>query len=425
LSDFLLIPAARGVRGTLRAPSSKSATNRALLLAAFSPAEVEIVRPLASEDTEALCRCLAAMGAAIEPSRKGLLVRGPLSGRREMEVLLNVKDSGTAARFLAAAASVTPGRFLLTGSARLRERPIGELVAALRSAGAEILYSEREGCLPLKIRGGTLRSGSLAVDASRSSQFLSALLLAAVAVEGGLEVRPSGPIVSSPYVEVTLEALAAFGHEVAAGGTFRVARGSSPVSRYETPGDYSSALPLLAAAGVAGGEVTVTGLRYPSRDADALALPVLERMGLRIEARPSAVTARAERAAARPVTASASEFPDAVPTLAALALFASGTSRFYGIRHLRWKESDRIEALAALLRAAGGSAAAGEDELIVGGPPRSGAEIRCLPTASDHRIAMAAGLISLGVPALSIENPGCVGKSYPGFFHDLESLIWR
>ncbi len=425
MSDFLAIHPARGVRGTVRAPSSKSATNRALLLAALSPTPVEIVRPLKSQDTEALCRCLAAMGATVAPSRDGVRVCGPLVGRREMEVVLDAGDSGTAARFLAAAAAATPGRFLLTGSARLRERPIGELVTALRSAGAEVGYLEREGCLPLKIRGETLGSCSVQVDASRSSQFLSALLLAAVAVEGGLEVRSAGSIASAPYVDMTLEALAAFGHKVAAGETIRVARGSSSLSRYEIPGDYSSSLPLLAAAGVAGGEVMVTGLKYPSRDADALALPVLERMGLAIETQPAAVIARGKREAVRPVTVSANEFPDAVPTLAAVAVFARGKSRFHGIRHLRWKESDRVEALATLLRAAGASAMAGEDELIVEGPPRPDAGTGSLPTASDHRIAMAAGVLSLAVPGLSVENPRCVEKSYPDFFRDLESLIWR
>jgi len=424
VTDFLAIHPARGVRGTVRAPSSKSATNRALLLAALSAAPIEIVRPLDSEDTRALSLCLAAMGASIERTEAGLLVSGPLSGRGEEEILLDTGDSGTAARFLTAVAAATPGRFLLTGSERLRERPVGELVEALRAAGAEILFRGREGCLPLAIRGGTLRSGSLTVDASRSSQFLSALLLAAVAVPGGLEVVSKGRVVSAPYVGQTLEALEAFGHDVTRGDRIRVARGKTARSRFEVPGDYSSAVPLLAAAGIAGGEVRVAGVSWPSSDADAGALPVLERMGLEIECVPGAVTARSPARALAPVEVAATDFPDSVPALAALAAFAPGQSRFLGVGHLRLKESDRIAALEMLLSAAGAVCLASESGLLVEGAARGPgvSTVKRLPTLGDHRVAMAAGLLSLRVPGCLVENPGCVAKSYPAFFSDLTNL---
>ena len=177
MSDFLALPPVRSLSGVVRVPASKSATNRALLLAALSGTPVEIATPLASDDTAALRRCLEAMGASIVATANGLRVCGPLRGAGDRTIDLDAADSGTAARFLAAAAAATPGRFVLRGSPRLCERPMGELVDALRGAGARIAYRGREGCLPLDIEGGTLASGEVVVDAQRSSQFLSALLL--------------------------------------------------------------------------------------------------------------------------------------------------------------------------------------------------------------------------------------------------------
>jgi 3-phosphoshikimate 1-carboxyvinyltransferase len=429
MTDYLAFPPATGVRGTVAAPPSKSATNRALLLAALSETDVAIEGPLESEDTRVLVRCLAAMGARFETMPRRLRVRGPLAGPADREVALDAGESGTAARFLAAAASAAPGRFLLTGSERLRERPVEELVAALRSVGASIAYAGEEGRLPLAISGRSLRAGRVAVDASRSSQFLSALLLVAPAVEGGLEVVATGSVASAPYVETTVECLRAFGHEVSGGLAavegIRVSRGAVTARLYRVPGDSSSALPLLAAAGAAGGRVTVTGLEPSSADADARALPVLERMGVTLERRHGAITAGARRGELEPVSVVATEFPDAVPALAALAALARGESRFEGIAHLRLKESDRIASLAALLTAAGARARALEDALVVEGPaaPRGGA-VR-LPTFGDHRIAMAAGLLSLALPGLLIENPGCVSKSYPRFFRDLATIRYQ
>lgn len=424
--DFLALPPARAVEGVVRVPASKSATNRALVLAALSETEIEIVRPLQSADTLSLRRCLEAMGATFRATLDGLAVHGPLGAPGDREVVLDAGDSGTAARFLAAVAAATPGRYLLTGSARLRQRPVAELVAALASAGAAVSHSGAEGFLPLSIRGATLRSSLVDVDASRSSQFVSALLLAGVAVEGGLEVRPTGPIASAPYVRTTLETLAAFGHRVSPGSVLSSRRGAGAPARYAPPGDYSSGLPLLAAAGAAGGSVTVLGLAWPSHDADAQALPVLESMGLALRRVSGGIGAAGEREKLAPLNALATDFPDAVPALAALAALAPGESRIRGIGHLRLKESDRIAALAALLTQAGARAEAGADELIVAGPiperPRTAVR---LETFDDHRIAMAAALLCLAAPGFLIENPGCVAKSYPDFFRDLESLVRR
>lgn len=424
MTDFLALPPASEVRGELRVPPSKSATNRALLAAALTGSRVEVAAPLQSDDTETLRACLAAMGATLEPIPGGVAVSGPLRGDPAREILLDARDSGTAARFLTAAAAATPGRFLLTGSARLRQRPIAELVDALRSLGARVAYSGEEGCLPIRVEGGGWSASEVRVDASRSSQFVSALLLAGVAVDGGLSVRAAGPVASAPYVRMTIETLRELGHEVEEGEVLHVRRGARIAGRYETPGDYSSAIPLLAAAGAAGGRIVLSGLRWPSADADAGALAVLERMGVRIQASASGVAAEANRGALRPITVRAADFPDAVPVLAALAALAPGESRFTGVGHLRLKESDRIASLAALVTAAGAGAVAEPESLIVTGPARPGPASR-LPTAGDHRIAMAAAVLALALPGILIENPACVSKSYPRFFSDLESIAVR
>jgi 3-phosphoshikimate 1-carboxyvinyltransferase len=426
MSDYLVFPPARQVRGTVVAPPSKSGTNRALVLAALSRRVVRLVRPLDSEDTRVLVRCLAAMGASIAVTPDGLAIHGPLGGASGREVELDAGESGTAARFLTAVCAVTPGKFLLTGAPRLRERPMGGLVTALAALGARIAFRGGQGVLPLAIEGGGLVSRTVTVDASQSSQFVSALLLAGAASEGGLAVRTVGSVASSPYVAMTVESLRAFGHTVDTDVGLDVRPARVAPERYEVSGDFSSALPLLAASGVAGGEISVEGLTWPSADADALAVSVLERFGLAISAESGRVAA-AGGAGLTPAVVRATDFPDAVPALVALAAFAPGVSRFEGIGHLRWKESDRIQALVRLLESAGVEAAAEEEAISVSGPPAPNGShgVRRLPTFGDHRIAMAGALLSLRLPGLAIENPDCVGKSYPSFFRDLDRLVLR
>ncbi len=239
-----------------------------------------------------------------------------------------------------------------------------------------------EGCLPLSIEGGSLASGTITVDASRSSQFFSALLLAALAVDGGLAVRAAGAVASAPYVGMTVQTLRDLGHDVTEdGGVIRVRRGSALASRYDVPGDYSSAVPLLAAVTAVGGRIRLTGLRWPSADADARALPVLESMGLALAGSKDGIEASAPGRAPRPVSVRASEFPDAVPALAAVAALAEGRSRFDGVGHLRLKESDRLGALAEILTSAGADTVAEGDALVVAGP--AAPEARIVGAAAD------------------------------------------
>jgi 3-phosphoshikimate 1-carboxyvinyltransferase len=425
MAAYLAFPPVTRLAGEVSVPPSKSATNRALLLAAFSRTPVVVENPLDSGDARTMARALVEMGAVITPVDGGHRVQGPLGRPDAAEVLLDAADSGTAARFLAAAACVAPGRWRLDGTPRMRERPMAELLEALRGAGARITCLGAEGFLPISIEGGTLSSDRVLVDASRSSQFASALLLAAAARDGGLEVLRRGELASPPYVEATLEMLEAFGHRVRRDPSWQVSPGSRTPERYRVGGDWSSALPLLAAAGVAGGEVALRGLAATSADADALAVRQLPRMGVEVEFAGDRVLARRAAGGLRPAEIGAGAFPDAVPALAALAAFAPGVSRFTGVAHLRWKESDRIAGLVDLLAAAGVEARAGESELTISGGPAALGAVR-FPTRGDHRLVMAAALIALAREGRLLEDPDAVGKSYPAFFRDLAALcIWR
>ena len=302
MADWLALPPVRSLEGELRVPSSKSASNRALLLAALTETPVEIRRPLESDDTRALARCLAAMGAAIVPTESGLRVSGPLRGRGGEAVVLDAGDSGTAARFLAAAAAATPGRFRLGGSARLEERPIGELVDALRSAGgADRLRGprglpaagDRRAAPSAPARSPWTRRGrasSFPPCSSRPSSWTAAS--ACARPDRSSPSRTSRPPSRSSGTS---------GTRLSPERRSRCALERGSPASYETPGDYSSAVPLAAAVGAAGGEVTLRGLRWPSADADAAALPVLRAMGVGIEASAErvVVTVLGRRAARR------------------------------------------------------------------------------------------------------------------------------
>ncbi len=413
------VPARGPFRGAVAVPPSKSFTNRALVLAAVARHPVAIRRSLACDDADSLIAALSAAGVGIRRDEENIVVapgRPPAS-----EAILDVRDSGTACRFLAALAAATPGlRAVLTGSVRLRERPVGGLVAALRALGADVSYGECEGFPPLVIRGKELEGGRVDVAASESSQFASALLLAAPRFRRGIDLGLTGPPVSRAYLETTREALAAAGVEASAeDGRFRVPSGASVEAEIlEVPGDWSSGASLAAAVAVAGGSLRIERLPWPSSQADARALDVLKEMGVTAGTEAFAVTVAGK--ATRPVRVDAGDFPDAVPVLAAVAARVDGESAFRGISHLRLKESDRIAALEDLLRAAGVRCASSDDALSVTGGGNAPAPA-LLPTRADHRIVMAATILAFAAGGF-VESPRSVGKSYPGFFADVFGL---
>ena len=416
------VPPVREMRGRPEIPGSKSHTNRALLLASFARGPVRVRGALRCDDADSLLLCLSAAGASVEARPDGIRI-SPGPPPRE-ETRLDVRESGTACRFLTAWAAASAGlTAVVTGSPRLLERPVGPLVDALRRLGAEISYLGREGFPPLSIRGRTLDGGEVAVDASDSSQFASAILLAAPRTSRGIRLRIEGKEVSRAYVATTLETLSGAGLRwQSSGSTIEVEPGAPPAGEISIPGDFSSAVSLAGAVAVAGGELELRNLEWPSAQADAAAFRVLEAMGVSIA--PAAGGVRVAGKAKAPASADASGFPDAVPVLCAAAARVPGESVFSGVEHLRLKESDRIEAIRDMLAAGGARASVDGGEIRVFGARESGRSVPVFPTRADHRIVMASTLLCLESGGF-VESPGAVDKSYPGFFGDLFRGILR
>lgn len=423
-TDPLEVPAGGRISGTLRVPPSKSLTHRFFNLAFLTRSPLVVEDPLVAEDSHLFLEALRRSGFQVEVAEEAVtLIPGPLP---EGEIELFCGNAGTMFRLLTAAASVAPGRWRLDGTSRLRERPIGPLLAALRPLGAEIECLEREGYPPLRITGGTLRGGSTRLDAGESSQYLSALLMAALAAPAEVEIEVTA-LTSRPYVDVTLALLAQLGARVeVAGSVYRVAPGLRLPSRLKVEGDFSAACYPAAGAALTGGTVRLTGLTADSPQGDRGFFDLLRTMGARVDWRGGEVEVSGGELVA--VEADLSAMPDQVPTLAALAPFARGTTRITNVPHLRIKESDRLGAMATELRRLGLEVEEGSDWLAI---PGSWAE-RQPPSApvvcevyNDHRIAMSLALVGLRRPGVRIARPEAVGKSYPGFWDDLSSLLAR
>ena len=409
------------LEGTLRVPGSKSVTNRALMAAALAGGRSEIVAPLDSDDTRVLSAALVRLGATVTCGRSVWEVTGPLSGAGRGEMVLDIGPAGTPARFLLALLPALPGRFVLDGSARMRERPMGPLVDALRARGARIEALGAEGFLPLRIEGGTLTGGNISIRADVSSQFVSALLLASPVVAGGLSVRTEGRPVSGDYVELTRRVLAAFAPE----GAYRPAR-------FVVPGDDSAACFPIAGALVSGGRVRLEGLEPESPQPDAVfrRWAVEAGGGLRWEGTGECAVLVVEGGTAGTVDAVDADVdpaPDAALPLAALLAFSRGTSRLRGVARLREKESDRFSAALDLLERSGSVAReespGGEPFLVIEGlagrPRRAG-----FAASDDHRVAMAAAVLALTLPeGCTLDTPEVVSKSYPRFWDDWAALV--
>lgn len=416
------VPGGGRVRGRLTVPPSKSVTNRYLALALLARQPLVLEHPLLAEDTRNFLAALEACGFGVEEEPERVrLIPGPPPAQAS----LFCGASGTMLRFLTAALTVVPGRWRLDGVPRLRERPVGALVATLRQLGAEIHCRGREGFAPLTIQGGTLTGGLAELDAGESSQYLSALLMAALRAsrEVTVEVRS---LTSGPYVEVTLQAIEVFGGRVerVGEGVLRVRPSTLGAERLAVEGDFSAACYPAAAAALTGGTVVLDGLSPTSRQGDRAFLAVLERMGARVGWRGVELEVTGGPLTGLDIDLSA--MPDQVPTLAALAPFAAGTTRIFNVPHLRMKESDRLAAMARELRKTGVRVEEGPASLTIpgvwaGAPPPEEAVV--LDPHGDHRIAMSCALLGLRRPGVSIADPEVVAKSYPGFWSHLDRLL--
>ncbi len=427
----LTVQPIRRARGTVRLPGSKSLTNRALLLAALAEGETVLRNVLDAEDTQVMIAALRALGVAISQSPEVLRVSGCAGTfpQRRAEVFLG--NAGTAMRSLTAALAFAGGTYRLDGVARMRERPIGDLVDALNALGARVRYADKAGYPPLLIEPAQL-AGSQAVDirGGVSSQFVSGLLMAAplVAPASGLTVNVPGTLISQPYVAMTVGEMARFGvvvkrSEGAQGCSFVVPRaGYRSPGTMSIEGDASSASYFLALGALAGGPVRVDGAGSGSVQGDVAFANLLEAMGANVRWGDDWIeTSRA--GALRGVDYDCSAIPDAAMTAAVVALFAQGRTRLRGIGSWRVKETDRIAAMATELAKLGARVESGPDWLAIDGPaPLRAAEI---DTYDDHRIAMCFSLAAAGGVPVVIRDPRCVSKTFPAYFDVLASVCER
>jgi 3-phosphoshikimate 1-carboxyvinyltransferase len=411
-------PLAR-LSATLALPGSKSYTHRALVAAGLAAGESVLTNALKAEDTELTAQTLAQLGAGIDWRGHQILVQG-CGGRWQPVVApLYLGNSGTSMRFFTALTALGQGDYRLTGTERLCQRPLAELLGALAQLGVAAVAENRDGCPPVRVTGG-LRGGKTVLSGAVSSQYLSALLFIGPLAPQGLELTITGELVSRPYVDLTLEVLGDFGISYYREGYryFELPGGQAYQPRaYEIEADASSASYFWAAAAVTGGRVTISNLNPMSCQGDAAFPLVLELMGCTIEPAPAGLTVQGGPLQGIEVDMSA--MPDLVPTLAVVAAFAEGETVISGVAHLRHKESDRLGAVAAELSKMGIEVQETPDGLVIDGGTPHGAAIA---TYNDHRLAMSFAVAGLRVPGVLIEDPECVAKSFPEFWDYWEKL---
>lgn len=419
------IPSGRVVKGRVEPPPSKSITQRVFNLSLLARRPVEISRPLMAEDTELFVAALESLGFRCEKQERRLALE---PGRPTARAQIWCGNNGTMLRFLTAALTTVPGEWTLDGTERLRQRPIGPLVDALRILGARMRYADREGFAPVRIVGGSLAGGSVELDASLSSQFVSALLMAATQAEDEVVLKVKD-LVSAPYLRLTREILVSFGaslQEDSKTSVYRVQPSSLEKSSYEVEGDFSSAAYPAAAAVLTGGSVSVEGMGRDSQQGDRGFLDVLSAMGAELEWYDWGFKIGAPGPLVG-IDVDFSNLPDQVPTLAVVAPFAAGRTVIRNVRHLRLKESDRLAAMVRELCRLGVAIRERADGLEIEG---SWADRHLMPTHrvevetyGDHRVAMSLAICGLVRSGVVVGTPEVVAKSYPSFWTDLEHLI--
>ncbi|MCA8937583.1 MAG: 3-phosphoshikimate 1-carboxyvinyltransferase [Planctomycetes bacterium] len=409
----------------LELPGSKSFANRAIVCAAIAGAPCRLANLSPGDDTALMLNVLTDLGWSVRrasPLSRDVSLTPPKQPlTHPVEVFTG--PAGTVTRFATALLCVTAGQFTLDGNARMRERPMGELIEALRQLGAKITEKGKRGCVPLEIEGGSLRGGKCRMNGGVSSQFLSALLMVGPTRAGGIKIEIDGELVSKPYVDITLQVMKAFGFEVERDGyaCFHAveSRGAHATS-YVCPPDGTAASYFWGAAAVTGSKCVVDGLTRQDVQGDVQFVEMLGRMGCEVLEFPNGLgVSRATQASPlQAISADMSGLPDCAQTLAVVCAFAEGTSRLTGLGTLRVKETDRIAALQTELKKLGVQTRAGDDWLEVDGFGDRSPECErrvSIQTYDDHRMAMSFAIAGLKTP-ITIEDPDCVSKSFPTFW---------
>jgi len=416
-------PVTRAFDGVVELPGSKSYSNRALLVAALAQGRSEITQALFSDDTRYMHRALEALGARVraDEGARAFEVDGVDGRFPAREATLAIGNAGTAARFLTAAVTLGEGEYVVDGSPAMRKRPIQPLLDGLRALGADAVSRDGTGCPPVLVRARGLEGGRARMRGDISSQYFSAVLLAAPYARRDVEIEVEGELVSAPYVTMTLSTMAAFGVRAERDGDrrFRVPAGQRYQGRaYAVEPDASGASYFFAAAAVTGGRVVVPRLGSASAQGDLGLLDVLARMGCDVSVEPASVTVRGP-ARLRAVEADFTRMGDVATTLMAIAPFADGPVTVRGIAQTHFEESDRPVAAATELRRMGLRVDSDWDSVTIHPGPPQPCDVQ---TYDDHRIAMSFAVTGLRAPGIRIADPGCVSKTFPEYFDVLRRL---
>ncbi len=417
-----IIPITHALNATVCVPGSKSLTNRALLVAALAKGITRLENGLFSQDTQYFAESLRKLGFDIyaDSGSSSYLINGLDGHIPAGQAELFVGNAGTAARFLTSLLTLAQGKFTVDGDARMRERPIEDLVIALNQLGARV--SSSNGFLPVQVNAAGLPGGVASISGNVSSQFLSGLLMVAPYARARIELRVENGLNSRPYVDMTLGIMSDFGLNPGREGYERFV---IEPSRYVSPGQYSiesdatAASYFFAAAAILGGSVRVENITQTSKQGDIAFLDVLQQMGCVVESGPGFIQVT------RPgqlvgIDADMRDISDTAQTLAVLAPFADSPTNIRGIGFIRAKETDRISAVCTELTRLGVGVQEQPDGITI--HPAKSIRAGCIRTYNDHRMAMAFSLIGLREPGVAIENPACVSKTFPNYFEVLEKL---
>ena len=418
-----MTPVAGPVSGSIRPPGSKSLTNRALIVAALASGTSRLTGVLDSQDTRVMVESLRRLGLALDQDVPAgtITIQGCAGRPPATSAELWLENSGTSIRFLTAVCALGQGRFRLDGNARMRERPIQDLVDGLRQLGVAMACEAGTGCPPVVVNGTGLAGGTATVASGTSSQFLSGLLMAAPCAQGPIRLEIGGTLVSEPYVAMTVAVMRAFGvtAERVSGG-YQIAPATYRSADYDIEPDASAASYFFGLAAVTGGSVTVEGLTRTALQGDVGFVDALAAMGCLVEWGTNSITVHGRPL--RGIDIDMNAISDTAQTLACVAPFAVGPTRIRRVAHMRHKETDRVAAVATELRKAGQTVEEHEDGLTIHPAPLRPAVI---DTYDDHRMAMSFALLGLRAEGITIAHPECTAKTYPNYFDDLDRLCGK
>jgi 3-phosphoshikimate 1-carboxyvinyltransferase len=404
----------------IAAPPSKAHTLRAMTIAALAEGQTVINKPLLAEDQHNMLACLRQLGIDVKLKDNQVVINGCGGKFEPTGADLNVGESGVTMNFLTAAAGLSNKPVILTGSARIQQRPVDQLVNGMRQLGCKIDYLKNDGFVPIKIHGGGIKGGSAKMKGSKTSQYFSALVISAPYAQNDCLLECADEMTERPYFDISLQMMSEFGIDVVNKNYKEIFIGSGKkyaAREITIEGDYSSASFFFLAAAICKSKVTIKGLRTDTKQGDKAFLNLIEKMGCKVSQTKDKISAEGGELAA--IEQDMSNIPDLMPPMAIAAAFAKGTSRLTNIGHLRLKESDRLAVVAGQLNKMGIKAFCDDSSLTVEGNP-DGARGTLIDPHNDHRIAMSFAAAGLAVANQQIDNEKCVGKSFPDFWERFE-----